>query len=404
MDMENKKKVIICLTASFPYGNKETFFENELRYLADEYDEVIIFPTYNPYGPTKREVPANVRVYEPFVATSKTRRIFDGIGTARLGDYLKDLKKSATSLTNIKKWFNSYIVFQKVYKLFKKRIERINGDITIYSYWAEATLFLTDECKPLKKAVRMHRTDFYLDVNHGYLPLRQEIYNKADLLLPISRDIYDILTSYYKISPNKIFINHLGVDNNFGRQDFKYDKYDVIRIVSCSRVDPIKRVQSIADCLLEYEGSRTIEWHHFGDGLLFEELKDIADNCRNESVRIILHGWATQDHIYDFYKKTPVTWFVNVSLHEGVPVSIMEALSFGIPVIATDVGATRESVSNDNGYLISVDFKLSDLLNMIVETEEDTYMKKREEAFNVWRERFVAKKNYHALIERLNKL
>ena len=46
--------------------------------------------------------------------------------------------------------------------------------------------------------------------------------------------------------------------------------------------------------------------------------------------------------------------FINLSTSEGIPVSIMEAYSFGIPAIATNVGGTAELVSNKNGRLIDV--------------------------------------------------
>ena len=44
--------------------------------------------------------------------------------------------------------------------------------------------------------------------------------------------------------------------------------------------------------------------------------------------------------------------FVNMSLSEGIPVSIMEAISFGIPIIATNVGGNAEIVNDETGVLI----------------------------------------------------
>jgi glycosyltransferase involved in cell wall biosynthesis len=48
----------------------------------------------------------------------------------------------------------------------------------------------------------------------------------------------------------------------------------------------------------------------------------------------------------------PVDVFINISMSEGVPVSIMEAQSFGLPVIATDVGGTKEIMTATNGILL----------------------------------------------------
>ena len=53
---------------------------------------------------------------------------------------------------------------------------------------------------------------------------------------------------------------------------------------------------------------------------------------------------------------------MNVSESEGIPVSIMEASSFGIPVIATNVGGVGEIVENGyNGLLLNKDFLNRDL-------------------------------------------
>ena len=68
--------------------------------------------------------------------------------------------------------------------------------------------------------------------------------------------------------------------------------------------------------------------------------------------------WGFQDNekIMDFYRNNPIDIFINVSTNEGVPVSIMEAISFGIPIIATNVGGTNEIVINNiTGWLVDKD-------------------------------------------------
>ena len=56
----------------------------------------------------------------------------------------------------------------------------------------------------------------------------------------------------------------------------------------------------------------------------------------------------------------PVDLFLTVSANEGIPVSIMEAQSFGIPVIATDVGGISEIVNNVNGsYFLQIPYQLN---------------------------------------------
>jgi len=47
--------------------------------------------------------------------------------------------------------------------------------------------------------------------------------------------------------------------------------------------------------------------------------------------------------------------FINTSSSEGIPVSMMEAQSFGIPILAMDVGGVREIVGPQTGRLLQQD-------------------------------------------------
>ena len=44
--------------------------------------------------------------------------------------------------------------------------------------------------------------------------------------------------------------------------------------------------------------------------------------------------------------------FILPSLHEGISVALIEAMSYGLPAIATDVGGTRELLTEGVGQLI----------------------------------------------------
>ena len=77
-------------------------------------------------------------------------------------------------------------------------------------------------------------------------------------------------------------------------------------------------------------------------------------------------GNVNNNQVIDFYRTNPPHVFINVSSSEGVPVSIMEAISFGIPIIATDVGGNPEiCIENYNGFLLNKDFSNQDLQRMI---------------------------------------
>lgn len=397
------KKTIVCFTNSYPYGTRETYFETELAYLSSHFDRVIIVPKYNPYrSKVARSLPANVEVWSSLVPRGKLTRIFRGIfNFSPCSFYLKEFFQKRVYRSSKKSftWLWSIVMFRIFYQQVKPLFKNLNPNVVLYSYWAEAPIFITHLVAKYKKAVRMHRGDFYEDEAGGYLPLRKAIYNSADLLLPISQDIATILKHDYKVPEKKIMVNYLGVPSSQHAIVAGLAQPGKITIVSCSRVDPIKRVDLIAVAVLAITNSE-VEWHHFGDGTEFVKVKHIIDNAPG-NIHVFLHGWTEQKDIIAFYKQNYVTWFINVSKHEGVPVSIMEAMSFGIPVIATNAGATRELVNVDNGFLLGLNNGATHITDAILSNNDEDYLSKRRQAYATWENRFNAARNFTTLAQRL---
>jgi len=89
---------------------------------------------------------------------------------------------------------------------------------------------------------------------------------------------------------------------------------------------------------------------------------------------------------------------MNLSDSEGVPVAIMEAMSIGVPIIATDVGGTRELViDGKTGCLIDTSLDIETIVHKV---EKMAKMKKKEyqaicdQAYERWREVADAKMLY----------
>ena len=107
-----------------------------------------------------------------------------------------------------------------------------------------------------------------------------------------------------------------------------------------------------------------LEWIHFGDGELRKDLEELAKN-KLANVNYNFTGNISNEKILNFYSENYVDLFLNVSSSEGIPVSIMESLSAGIPVIATNVGGNNEIINNKNGSIIDSDFRTEELSTKI---------------------------------------
>jgi glycosyltransferase involved in cell wall biosynthesis len=87
-----------------------------------------------------------------------------------------------------------------------------------------------------------------------------------------------------------------------------------------------------------------------GDGPYRAELEKLAQQTDCHS-SILFLGQRNQDEVIDTLSATDI--FVNPSYSEGLPTSVMEAASIGLPIIATDVGGTREIIADyKTGILI----------------------------------------------------
>lgn len=91
-------------------------------------------------------------------------------------------------------------------------------------------------------------------------------------------------------------------------------------------------------------------FHIAGDGDLMEAAKQlVASYGIEESYRF--YGWIGEQQKRELLANADL--FVLPSYNEGLPMSILEALSYGIPIVSTKVGSIDEAVEEGrNGYLI----------------------------------------------------
>lgn len=170
-----------------------------------------------------------------------------------------------------------------------------------------------------------------------------------------------------------------------------------ITLLSCSRIDANKRLDRIISVLSKWDGFH-IKWIHIGTGALEKEMRHYASEVSksNPNVEIVFTGRLNNSGVIEFYTKHSVDLFVNVSRSEGLPISIMEAMSFGIPTVATDVGGTSEIVNSQNGFLMHSDFSDDDFMNILytfynLSTSDKQLLK--DNAYKTWSENFNAEKN-----------
>lgn len=348
--MESK---LYLFTGRFPYSKVENFLEDEIIYLCREFDKVFIIPFKSETGP-RRICPDNCITLEPIVK-SNWDYILKGLFNLRGSSVMfKDLLKNRAlfSLKKLKVWGTGYIAVNCLLNssVIREISEKMNGQELFYFYWGKWGNVLSYFYKKKSHYIsRFHGDwDLWEERYDGYAPLRKQVSSSLDCAVFISQKGQDYFRQRYPECNTRLF--------RLGTKDIgvvPYSKDGVIRVLSCSTVYPLKRVDLILDSVVEMSKTRKVEWTHLGGGVDFDRIKAVALSKQNESLSINMSGMISYSEVLDYYKNHCVDVFVNLSTNEGIPVSIMEAISCDIPVVATNVGSTSEVVREESGLLVS---------------------------------------------------
>lgn len=387
----------------FPYKKAEPFLVNEFEFTIEHANRITIFTLYGAKRDSLISPSEKIKILNPiFFNGTKKKLLIRGIfNLSPFKFHLIEFFKQLLFLYPKKLYcfFISLLVTRAglssdSFKELITEIEKSKSPV-LYFYWGDNLSWLIPYLKKqiknknLKIVIRLHGSDLYENIKSNYAPLREQIFSVVDLIVPISENGKNYLNQKYPAFTNKLFLSHLGVSDN-GLNPLP--KGDIFYVISVSNLVALKRVHLIFEAL--QQTNLKIVWHHFGNGPLINTLLELIKSKRT-NLEIKFHGHVTNNTLMEFYKNQPINLFLNVSSSEGLPVSIMEAMSFGVPVIATNVGGTSELISNETGCLIDENFKVNELANKIeyILNSAETH-KIRKNSRKMFEEKVFAEKNY----------
>ena len=407
-------KTLILLCDQYPNKKGEFFLDDELKVISRYFQKILILSVNDGVAETNRSIPENAELQNINVFLTNKEKIFGIFGVLiKFGLLLKEFQtiintyKLNLNLRLIKIALVDFLKAKKVQNKIKTLIKNRNlskDQVVIYSYWhdykALAGSFLARE--GFFSIARCHRWDVYLySQDPTYLPFKPFILVNLNSSISISDDgkkyINEIFNNKYS---DKIKVSKLGKYNRHLPNETTM-KGNEIHIVSCSTLTSVKRVEKIIEVLkiLNHNYKTTVKWSHFGDGPLREKLEIKA---KNDLSNYNFFGVQPNDYLLDFYNENYIDLFINLSDSEGIPVSIMEAQSAGIPVLATAVGGTPEIVNKENGILVDKDELNEEIAQKIIDylnLPEVEKQKKRELSYQNWKENYNAETNYTKFIQ-----
>lgn len=398
---------IYIFTNTFPFGEGETFIDNEVTFW-DQFDNIYLIPLNNCYRIRYQNFTNKVKIIN-IPRLSKVHKLSLIINAILKKEFYKELSniffftnKNLPKLRRLLSFMVHGLHTEKYIKTWIRCDKQKNNRIVLYSYWLNENAYsvsLLSKKLHIPGVSRAHRHDIYIEKNPlNYLPLRNFLAQYLYQIYPISRDGESYLKALLP-NPNKICLYRLGTKNHGIAPD--PSDCNIIRIVSCSWMSKIKRLDRILDALNLIKGKKIL-YTHIGDGPMMKQLKQKSKHLP-PNIQVEFKGALSQTQIFELYKETPFHYFINVSEHEGISVAIMEAMSFGIPVIATDVGASSEIVVDGyNGYLLNAHYTPEQLATIIMSLPYNKQF--RENARNYWQNNFNADINYKEFFTHLSLL
>jgi len=150
-----------------------------------------------------------------------------------------------------------------------------------------------------------------------------------------------------------------------------------INLLTVSRLEPEKNplllVQALARLEERRPGRYRLMWA--GRGALEQKVKARAETL-GVATQLELEGYVPfGPALLQLYRRAHI--FVHVSLTEGVPQVLFEALASGVPVVATDVGGVRASLSGGDAGLLVPPGDIEALADAVVLLSDDAGMRAR---------------------------
>jgi glycosyltransferase involved in cell wall biosynthesis len=385
-------KELWLFTRQFPEGRGEAFLHTALTVWARHYDRVRVVPMFR--GEGRAEMPGGVELVhlwdDAYRSLPKVDSLRQAPAILRAWRHRRGGGHPAHALSHVRQ-----LMYKRDRVIAGLMPHYRPGQVHVLAAWMEDwvnVLGLVKERHPeLRFATMAHRSDLFAERRaHGRIPFRAWQMERVDRVIAISQDGVRYLKERFPHHADKVALSYLG-SPDLGPGP--WSPADTLRIASCAYLRPPKRVDLIARALAHV--SRPVEWTHFGDGPDRGALEALVRRLPGH-ITVRLMGNVPPPQVMAWYKSVPVDLFLHLSAHEGVPVALMEAIGFGIPVWGSDVGGVSELLAPEAGILLPADIDEHRLAALIDGPEAARWCtaEARAAVRQWWADHFAAERNF----------
>lgn len=341
---------LLFITSSAPFGKGESFVITEVNAIAKLGHSVILVPTLIRKGnPNNFELHENINLLaKPLITFIMFFNFLVFFISRPICCFKLFYMVSDRQIVNS---FKNYLVIPKSIWLAKYLKKNPVDHIHVHWLTASSTLaMLVGTLVNVKWSATAHRGDI---VANNILEIK---FKSASFIRFISKSGKDLATSRANILEDKAKILHLGVDleNLVSINSMvKMDSSGLFSIVCPANLIAIKGHDFLINSISKMKFLNEVRVFFVGEGALRPVLENKVKKLGLEK-SIVFCGHIPHSELLGWYKSGEVNAVVLPSLdlgkgvHEGIPVSLMEAMAFNIPVISTRTGGIPELLEEDS--------------------------------------------------------
>lgn len=216
--------------------------------------------------------------------------------------------------------------------------------------------------------------DRFSQVYRIIAPAIKQIWKEADALVANSSGLKEMAEAFYNKKEILIIPNGADVrasDQNYGRiSDNGCKDSNIIKLLFVSRLIERKGLQDIIPQIKEVKEQceyRDIQlcFEVIGDGPYRSVLEEMTQN-EGLSGTIVFYGQKKKDELPYFYQNADI--FVFPSRKEGMPNVVLEAMSYGLPIVMTPCQGSDELI-DENGIVSKSNKFGENIIKLILDNE-----------------------------------
>jgi glycosyltransferase involved in cell wall biosynthesis len=253
--------------------------------------------------------------------------------------------------------------FSQFLKILYRKIKNLSPDLLMTYNWGAIDAIWLARLAGIKNIIH-HEHGFSIEEAHTTAWKRDMcrflVYRMASLLVTVSSSLKRSIQKKYWLSDKQIRLIHNGIDSNhyspdpgvrrWMRQELNFGEEDFV-IVFSWRLDPVKNFKFLLE-VFEYchKVDGTVKLLIVGDGPERHKIEQLSLQ-KNIHTGLVMVGQRLE--VLPYLRAGDV--FLLTSLTEQMPLTILEAMSVGLPVIASDVGEIRHIIDDGkDGFLRNI--------------------------------------------------